>query len=260
MFRKPPMRWGPASSQILKNFRRYYIISARGITQKSHMAQGTSTETLKWHRLWWYSFNMTGYERKETALDYYLIRHGESTLNIQHVLQGWKNPPLSGNGVRQAKTLHGVLPLSYPIISSDLTRAMDTARMFRYPSQPIQPDARLREIDVGKWQGRAKASVQNLPEWREYQIAPATFQFPGGESLPAVQRRIAAAFEEYMGNYSSLILVSHQIALKTLICHIQGWSLDRVNTLDLPNASVTHIVRQKSQTLFCDYIGRTNYD
>ncbi len=190
-------------------------------------------------------------------MEYYLIRHGESTLNSQHILQGWKNPPLSVRGVEQAQKLRGTLPITYPIVSSDLLRAMDTARMLRHPSQTLRPDARLREIDVGEWQGLPKSSVQQLPQWVHYQHAPATFQFPRGESLPAVQRRILEAFQEYAESCPGLILVSHNIALKALICHIQGWGLDNINTIDLPNASVTRITRGKSGALQCDYIGQS---
>ncbi len=177
-------------------------------------------------------------------MDYYFIRHGESTLNREHTLQGWYNAPLSPRGHQQAAKLRGVLP-PYPVVSSDLERAIETARELAEVGQRIQPDARLREADVGEWAGIPKVLVQESTLWRRYQTAPELFRFPGGESLEEVQKRMIGALEEYASVYPRLVIVSHQLALKSLICHLQGWDLASLHQFTLPNASVTHVTGGK---------------
>ena len=58
-----------------------------------------------------------------------LIRHGESTWNREHRVQGQLDPPLSDRGRHQASLLARRLSARRPeaIYSSDLKRAMETA-------------------------------------------------------------------------------------------------------------------------------------
>ncbi|AUW93813.1 hypothetical protein BXT84_07545 [Sulfobacillus thermotolerans] len=186
-------------------------------------------------------------------MDYYLIRHAESTLNREHTLQGWYNAPLSTQGMRQAAALQGVLP-SCVIVTSDLSRALDTAHALALPTQKVQPDARLREADVGEWSGIPKVLVQESTLWKPYQRAPHEFRFPGGESLREVQRRMIGAFEEYLQAYSQLIIVSHHLALKTLICYLQNRSLADLHQFSLPNASITRVTQVGSHFI-CEGVG-----
>ncbi len=170
----------------------------------------------------------------------YLIRHAESVLNRQNVLQGWANPELSEDGVAQAERLRGLLPL-WPIFTSDLHRAFDTARLLAQPTQQVHRDARLREINAGEWQGMPKSSLEELPLWQNYQLSPGTFQFPQGESLNDLQTRMLEAFEDYVALHRQFIIVSHRLALRSLLCYFHGWSLDRIHTIDIPNGAIIRV-------------------
>ncbi|OLZ08268.1 histidine phosphatase family protein [Sulfobacillus thermosulfidooxidans] len=177
-------------------------------------------------------------------MECYLIRHAETVLNRKNVLQGWADAPLSDNGMLQAMKLSGVLP-PWPIFSSDLKRALHTAELLAAPGQRIQPDARLREIHVGVWQGLSKARLGQTSLWQQYQRSPSTFRFPAGESLKDLQNRIVGAFYEYQERLDRFIIVSHRLAIKSLLCHLQGWSLDQIHSIDLPNAAVLHIYHEQ---------------
>ncbi len=173
-------------------------------------------------------------------MECYLIRHAETNLNKEKVLQGWADAELSEDGVMQAERLRGTLP-PWPLFTSDLQRAVNTARLLASPGQKVQPDARLREIDVGEWQGMAKAHLEGSSLWQEYQSSPATFRFPGGESLKDLQTRMLGAFHDYRMRYSQIIMVSHHLALKSLLCHFHGWTLDRIHTINIPNTAIIRV-------------------
>ena len=59
----------------------------------------------------------------------YLVRHGETVWNVEKRLQGWKDSPLTDNGVRSAKRLAKRLQgiRLDRVFSSDQTRALITA-------------------------------------------------------------------------------------------------------------------------------------
>ena len=173
-------------------------------------------------------------------MDCYVVRHAQTILNRRQILQGWADPPLSEEGITQARRLYGKMP-PWPIYVSDLTRALRTAECLAWPGQRIQPDARLREIDVGAWQGVPKQHLRQKALWQEYEVSPASFRFPGGESLQELQTRVLGAFHEYEERHGRVIVVSHHLALKSLLCYLRGWSLDRIHQFALPNAVAVHI-------------------
>src|SRR3954453_4284107 len=81
-----------------------------------------------------------------------LVRHGESTWNAEHRLQGQADPPLSELGREQAEALLPFLDgLPTRRLSSDLTRAVQTAELLGLAGAPT--DRRWREIDIGEWAG-----------------------------------------------------------------------------------------------------------
>jgi broad specificity phosphatase PhoE len=85
-----------------------------------------------------------------------LIRHAESEWNAAGRWQGHGDPPLSARGREQAAALARELEGEgvEVLIASDLARSAQTAAILgaRWGLAPT-PDARLREIDVGRWTG-----------------------------------------------------------------------------------------------------------
>lgn len=88
----------------------------------------------------------------------YLIRHGETLLNKQDMVQGWEDSELTELGIKQAsevsKQLTGLKPTI--IFSSDLGRARQTAEAVSEDlgGIPILYDWRLRERMMGDAQGK----------------------------------------------------------------------------------------------------------
>ena len=94
-----------------------------------------------------------------------LLRHGESTWNVEGRWQGREDPPLSAEGERQARAAAAALADVAVVWSSDLTRARRTAELLA-PSLPVRLDARLRERDVGPWAGLTRAEIDaRYPGW-----------------------------------------------------------------------------------------------
>jgi probable phosphoglycerate mutase len=165
-----------------------------------------------------------------------LVRHGESTWNAEHRLQGQLDPPLSELGREQARALApvlGELPAER-VISSDLARARETAELLEL--RPARFDPGWREIDVGEWAGRTAAEIDaqagEVTNWRG---GPRTA--PDGETWAAFTRRVAGEVDALVAEGGPWLVVCHGGCIRVAVAHLTG--ADPLRLGSPPNASVT---------------------
>jgi glucosyl-3-phosphoglycerate phosphatase len=163
-----------------------------------------------------------------------LVRHGESTYNAEARLQGQADPPLSDRGRREATALAGALNGLAPdrVISSDLIRARETAALLGHPDAAT--DARLREIDVGEWQGRPLSDFPSGSEtsWRGGPLTP-----PGGESWAEMVVRVGGAVDELIAAGGEWLVIAHGGVVRAAVVHLTG--ADSQQLAGPANCSVT---------------------
>ena len=117
----------------------------------------------------------------------FLARHGQTTWNAAHRLQGRADTQLTPLGMAQAEALAAMLapaPLD-AIYTSTLRRTIDTARPLATAKRlPVQSRPELVEISYGSLEGRTgldpDPAIQAL--WAERKRDPIHFRAPGGES------------------------------------------------------------------------------
>ena len=89
------------------------------------------------------------------VITFYIVRHGETLLNILGKLQGWSDSPLTAQGKKEAELQAAGLQNTnfLSAYSSDSGRAVDTANIIlsinRSKSITLKQDARLREWCFG---------------------------------------------------------------------------------------------------------------
>ena len=85
----------------------------------------------------------------------YMIRHGQSTANAQHLHAGWAQIPLTDQGMEQARIAGRLLAgIQFDsIYVSDLLRAQQTLTA-ALPGADSIPTSLLREINVGDLAGK----------------------------------------------------------------------------------------------------------
>lgn len=141
------------------------------------------------------------------------VRHGQSEANAARVWQGHGSTPLTREGRAQAKALGARLAGRHfdLVLSSDLERAADTARIAGYePEQSIA----WREGDIGGWDGLTEAQVlERFPEEIARLRAGEDIAFGAtGETLAEVRERARRAVErliERLGPDDQALVVSH---------------------------------------------------
>jgi alpha-ribazole phosphatase/probable phosphoglycerate mutase len=177
-----------------------------------------------------------------------LVRHGQTDWNLQRRYQGQKDIPLNEEGIRQAKALAARLAGESfdAIYSSDLQRASQTAKeVHKGRSIDLIMDARLREICFGAWEGELfQEMFARYPERFELSRAdPSIIMAPGGESVAQVAARTSALADEISRLYPSgkVLLVTHGMALATLVCRSSGCSLTTAHNMVPENAEPVQI-------------------
>lgn len=176
----------------------------------------------------------------------YLVRHGQSEWNVLRLTQGQTmHPPLTALGREQAAAAAEILASelvgSARLVTSDLTRAVETARIIgeRFGLEPVL-DARLREQDLGSLEGRAYEDSWAHAEshdWSDPELPMA-----GGESVAAVRRRLAAILSEVDPEVPT-VLVSHGDAIRSAVAHLEGHSMTDAPWVEVPNGSVARYGR-----------------
>jgi broad specificity phosphatase PhoE len=164
----------------------------------------------------------------------YLVRHGETAWNAERRFQGQLDVELSAKGIEQAQAVAEWLASQdvnfSALYTSDLQRAAQTAEIIgnRLALEP-QWEVALREINAGEWQGMLATEVEQrypgqLAQWdREVD----NFTVPGGESIPLVQKRVFARYNEIVASHpgQAIILISHGAALSALLAALHNWDL-----------------------------------
>ena len=177
-----------------------------------------------------------------------LARHGQTDDNREPLrFQGWRDTPLNDTGRRQAAEL-GERVLGEGIValwSSDLIRASETAEIVGARlGLRVRLDARLREANRGRWEGRFFHEVQEEePDlYAAWMRAGAQWRFPDGESLQEQQQRVLACVDEVRaGGELPAMVVCHGGSIRVLLCRSDPRGLEAFHSFTLPNTTVVPV-------------------
>ncbi|WP_235282455.1 histidine phosphatase family protein [Microbacterium sp. SA39] len=167
----------------------------------------------------------------------FLARHGQSSWNLEHRLQGQLDSRLTADGIAQARAMaeHLVTSGVTTICTSPLGRARTTAEIIadRLGADLIVvPD--LAEIDHGDLAGMTWDEIdQNFPGAREERAANRYgWVFPGGESYAQARARARKALSSCgWASTGAPLLVSHEMIGRMLRAELRG--LDAAAALSL---------------------------
>jgi 2,3-bisphosphoglycerate-dependent phosphoglycerate mutase len=170
-----------------------------------------------------------------------LVRHGQSEWNLKNLFTGWKNPDLTEQGVKEARTAGQTLKemkLEFDeAFTSDLMRAQKTLALMQEEmgtDLPITQNQALNERDYGditgmnKDEARKQFGEEQVHIWRRsFDVPP-----PGGESLKMTAERVLPYFDtEILPRVLSgkrILVSAHGNSLRALIMQLEGLSPDEI--------------------------------
>jgi len=157
-----------------------------------------------------------------------LVRHGQTAWNAAEVFRGRIDIELDETGLKQAELLAEYLSRRKleAVYSSPLKRAVQTAEAIASHhglDVEIAPD--LNDMDFGEWQGLSVQEVEG--RFNELFAAwvsdPHRVRMPFGENLDDVCQRALAVVNQIVDKHGgTVVLVSHRVVNKVLICALLG--------------------------------------
>ncbi|WP_406649228.1 histidine phosphatase family protein [Aliisedimentitalea scapharcae] len=157
----------------------------------------------------------------------FLLRHGETELNVQGRLQGLSQANLTEAGRSFAQDTARVISREVGegdcvVFTSPLTRALETTEIISAELSGLKKtvvDDRISEIDFGRWDGLTYDEIDaGWPGARDAGM-PGEWYFkaPGGEAFDACRVRLARFLEDVTNDLREhKIIVSHGLAGRVL--------------------------------------------
>ncbi|PWS29074.1 histidine phosphatase family protein [Pedobacter yonginense] len=156
----------------------------------------------------------------------YIIRHGETELNRQGIVQGRGiNSDLNDTGRAQAEAFYQKykdIPFD-KIYTSDLKRTWQTVQKFIDSGLPWEKLSGLDELAWGVWEGQRNSESAReaframLQSWEE---GDYTAHFEGGESVQEVYERLKVPMEvlSTRPEEETVLLCMHGRAMRVFLC------------------------------------------
>ena len=180
-----------------------------------------------------------------------LVRHGQTSANIDAVWHGSTNTPLTPHGRNQAAAAGDFIKTNYhpvdpiqSVYASPLERARHTAEAIASPlglTPEIDPD--LVEYDLGEWEGLSFTHLFEEKKLFHNMRADHDYRPHGGESPRQVGDRIAGAFRRIADRHPGerVVIVSHGGALSIAFGLILDNDYSRWNRM-MDNCAITELV------------------
>lgn len=183
-----------------------------------------------------------------------LARHASTTWNMENRIQGSRNPGLSEVGVDQARRLARRLKKEKIVLiySSDMRRTRKTARIIQEVLKvPIRYERGLREIHLGRWEGKTPEEVNRLYRngYQKWQKSPSSVRIPEAEPVSKFRKRVIRTFQHLFQSApeGSILVVTHGGVIATFLAALLKGSEDQfLLRLRLDNAGLS-VIRTKDR-------------
>lgn len=177
-----------------------------------------------------------------------LVRHGQTAWHAEGRYAGTTDVPLDEVGRRQVELVAGHLEKFdiKAVYSSPLSRCLDLAsKVADNHGLEVEVDERLREIDLGRWDGELMADIiskdgELLKQWTR---DPSSVTLPGGESLSSVQERAMRWFDSAVAANpeATIAASSHGGPIRAILAAVIKLPLRRAFHLQVDLASISII-------------------
>ncbi len=202
-----------------------------------------------------------------------LLRHGQSTWNLENKFTGWMDVDLTERGIKEAMYAADEILNNNIIVDtiycSILNRAVQTAKIVAdkigYPLNEIAYDWHLNERHYGNLQGLNKSETakkygedQILVWRRSFDIPPPLLKkndkrcasnikkfadlnidLPKGESLKNVIKRMDPFLKSYMkfvnsNKNNNHLIVAHSNSLRAIMMVLEKFSKEEIVSINIP--------------------------
>ncbi|WP_170784836.1 histidine phosphatase family protein [Ruegeria lacuscaerulensis] len=186
----------------------------------------------------------------------HLVRHGPTHAKT---MVGWSDLPADLSDTVALQRLHDHLPSDAVVISSDLSRAADTASAIQGTRTRLPHHPDLREINFGTWELRGFREIEaEDPDLAfAYWDNPGDVRPPDGESWNEVRARVDAVIDRLMTDHTGrdLVVVVHFGVILTQVQRALDVTAQEAFSHKIDNLSVTELTHHGDRWS----VGRINH-
>jgi broad specificity phosphatase PhoE len=148
---------------------------------------------------------------------FYIMRHGETVANIEGIVAGVLDTPLTQRGREQAEKVRAILTaLSFKpklIVHSDLSRTRDTATIINEKMKlPVLEKASISERNLGDWAG--------IPLKDYFDRCKSGLQPLNGEAMEAFEHRVMRGFGEILDlSNEPILIITHAGVFRAFVTY-----------------------------------------
>lgn len=172
----------------------------------------------------------------------YFVRHGQTEFNLEKRLQGWRDSPLSQEGIEQVKRVAKAVRQLDAVqgFASPLGRAQQTAQIIREQvSFDFEALDDLREVSFGDFEGNTlpELDVKFPGEWEKRQNEKWTYCPPGGEANCDAVQRGQSAIERFSkaAENGPVLVVAHFAINRIAFSLLAGVEPDETIQINVPH-------------------------
>lgn len=135
------------------------------------------------------------------------------------------------------------------IVTSPQGRATETAEILsNILTLPMETHPGFDELDFGIWSGIAFSDLEQLPEWKTFNLSRSLMRPPEGESLRDGQARaITTLFELHSSSpENTFAIVTHADIIRSVFAFFSGTPLDLFLRFSVAPASVSILTLSNS--------------
>lgn len=193
---------------------------------------------------------------------FYFIRHGQTDLNLQGIVQGrGVNSPLNENGIKQANAFFEAykhIPFD-KIYTSTLLRTQQTVERFEKElSIPREELEGLDEISWGIYEGQIqdetimKGFEQVVSSWRNNNL---DLSIENGESPNQLVKRQKEAVDYMLQQKGeeTILVCMHGRALRILLCHLTEVPVCQMDDFPHTNTALYVVTYTEGKFEIVDY-------
>ncbi|MBO8436761.1 MAG: histidine phosphatase family protein [Spirochaetes bacterium] len=168
-----------------------------------------------------------------------LVRHGESTANVRHMLSGWLDVDLTDHGRAELNELKEkvLYPQSDIYFSSSLKRCVETCHILFPDKVPIIDD-KFKEVNFHSMEGWVLSTKEEIDSYFQSWVSDEAYL--DEETLSDVKIRGARAILEtvedcYQQGLSSATIVMHSGIMRAAIIELFNLPEKQFNEMTVPN-------------------------
>ena len=146
----------------------------------------------------------------------YLIRHGKTEANEQHLYCGSTDMPLSDAGREELQSIHYDIK-NVRFLTSGMKRTNETLQIL-FGDVSYEADSRFREVDFGIFEMHSYDQLKDTPEYQAWLTGDNEANIPPqGESGMQMKVRVLEAFSEIK---EDTCIITHGGVIASIMEHL----------------------------------------